>query len=54
MNKDYISGLVGFATPMIAVITSFQEQIEFWLRISGLVVGLIVGLISLYHQIKKL
>ena len=54
MTRDYLSGIVGFATPMIAVVTSFQEQIEFWLRISGLVVGLLVGLLSLWHHISKL
>jgi hypothetical protein len=54
MNRDYLGSVIGTVTPLLAVVTSFQEQIEYWLRISGLVVGLIVGLIGLYHQIKKL
>lgn len=31
-----------------------QEQLEYGLRISGLVVGLIVGLLSLWQILKKL
>jgi hypothetical protein len=54
MNKDYLSSIAGTVTPILAVITSLQEQIEFWLRVSGLIVGLLVGLLSLWHHIRKL
>jgi len=53
MNKDFFHSAVGTLTPLVAVITSLQENIEFWLRISGLVVGLIVGLASLWRIITK-
>jgi hypothetical protein len=53
MNRDYLGGMVGTFTPIAAVAASTLEQIEVWLRIGGLIVGLIVGLISLYHQLKK-
>jgi hypothetical protein len=54
MNKDFIHSTIGTIAPLLGVITSFQEQIEYWLRISGLVVGLLVGLLSLWQLIKKL
>ena len=53
MNKDLFHNTIGTLAPLVAVITSFQEDIEFWLRISGLIVGLIVGLASLWRIITK-
>ena len=51
---DYIlKAIVGIASPVIGVITSFQEQIEWTLRVASLVVGLIVGIMSLVGMIKK-
>jgi len=38
----------------LGVITSLQEQVEYGLRISGLVVGLVVGLLSLWQILRKL
>lgn len=54
MSKDFLHSTIGTLAPLLGVITSFQEQIEYWLRISGLVVGLLVGLLSLWQLIKKL
>lgn len=54
MNKDLYHSLSGTVAPILGVITSLQEQIEYGLRISGLVVGLVVGLLSLWQIIKKL
>ncbi len=36
------------------MITSFQEQIEWHLRVASLVVGLLVGLLSLISLARKL
>lgn len=47
-------GIVGTVSPVIGVITSFQEQIEWHLRIASLVVGLAVGIMSLVAMIRKL
>lgn len=47
-------GIIGTASPVIGVITSFQEQIEWHLRIASLVVGLAVGVLSLVAVIRKL
>lgn len=54
MNKEFLHSAIGTFVPILGVITSLQEQIEYWLRVSGLVVGLIVGLLSLWQIIKKL
>jgi hypothetical protein len=53
MNKDIYHSAIGIITPMLGVVTSLQENIEYSLRISGLIVGLIVGLASLYRILKK-
>ncbi|MCH7228148.1 hypothetical protein [Haloferula sp. A504] len=47
-------GIIGTASPVIGVITSFQEQIEWHLRIASLVVGLAVGVMSLVAMVRKL
>ena len=47
-------GIVGTASPVLGVITSFQEQIEWHLRIASLVVGLAVGVLSLIAMIRKI
>jgi type III secretory pathway component EscS len=54
MNKELFHSVVGTFVPILGVITSLQEQVEYGLRISGLVVGLVVGLLSLWQILKKL
>ncbi len=49
-----IRGIVGTASPLLGVVTSLQEQIEWHLRIGSLVVGLLVGLLSMITMIRKL
>ncbi len=54
IDLDYLSKvIVGIASPVIGVITSFQEQIEWHLRIASLVVGLAVGVMSLVAMVRK-
>jgi hypothetical protein len=54
LDIDYIlKAIVGIASPVIGVITSLQEQVEWTLRVASLVVGLIVGIMSLVGMIKK-
>jgi hypothetical protein len=54
IDLDYLSkAIVGIASPVIGVITSFQEQIEWHLRIASLVVGLTVGVMSLVAMVRK-
>jgi hypothetical protein len=42
------------ASPLPGVITSFQEQVEWHLRIASLLVGLAVGVLSLIGLWRKL
>ena len=49
-----LKGIIGTASPVLGVITSFQEQIEWHLRIVSLLVGLAVGVLSLIGMWRKL
>ena len=54
IDIDYVSkAIVGIASPVVGVITSFQEQIEWHLRVSSLCVGLAVGVMSLVAMVRK-
>ena len=48
-----LDSLVGMTAPMLGLITSMQEHFEYWLRVGSLIVGISVGLVSLYRVIKK-
>ena len=40
IDLDYVSkAIVGIASPVVGVVTSFQEQIEWHLRVASLCVG---------------
>ncbi len=53
INTKIFDTLIGMAAPVIGLVTSMQAQFEFWLRIGSLVVGIAVGVASLYRIIKK-
>lgn len=46
--------IVGICTPLVAALTSFQENIEWGLRITSLIVGVLVGVATLISMIRKL
>tara|TARA_A100001037_G_scaffold74190_1_gene66418 strand:+ start:991 stop:1158 length:168 start_codon:yes stop_codon:yes gene_type:complete len=48
-----VDSLVGMTAPMLGLITSMQEQFEYWLRVGSLIVGITVGIASLYRLVKK-
>jgi hypothetical protein len=55
IDFDYVSkAIVGIASPVLGVITSFQEQLEWHLRVASLSVGLAVGVMSLVSMARKL
>jgi|TARA_R100000664_G_C2740625_1_gene129177 hypothetical protein len=53
INTRIFDSLIGMAAPVIGLITSMQEQFEYWLRVGSLIVGIAVGLASLYRILKK-
>lgn len=55
IDLDYASkAIVGIASPVVGLITSFQEQIEWHLRIASLLVGLTVCIMSLVAMTRKI
>ena len=55
IDIDYVmKAFVGIASPMVGVITSYQEQLEWHLRVASLGVGLLVGVMSLVSMVKKM
>jgi hypothetical protein len=55
IDLDYVSkAIVGIASPLVGVVTSLQEQIEWHLRVASLLVGLAVGVMSLVAMARKL
>jgi hypothetical protein len=55
IDIDYVrNAIVGTASPVLGVITSYQEQVEWHLRAASLLVGLLVGILSLVAMVRKL
>jgi hypothetical protein len=55
IDIDYIfKAIIGVASPVVGVLTSMQHQIEWTLRVASLLVGLIVGVMSLVSMVKKM
>ena len=52
-GRDILHGVAGTVAPALGVITSFQEQLEWGLRMTSLTIGIIVGLLSLFRLLKK-
>ena len=46
--------VTGIAATSLGLITSLQENLEYNLRITSLILGIAVGLVSLYRIIRKL
>ena len=47
------NGITGVAASFGAVITTFQTQLEWWVRMSGSILGILVALITLYNLLRK-
>ena len=55
IDIDYVrNAIIGTASPVLGVITSYQEQIEWHLRAASLLVGLAVGVLSVIAMWRKL
>jgi hypothetical protein len=48
-----VDSFTGIMATSLGLITSLQEQVEFSLRIISLIIGISVGLFSLYRILKK-
>jgi NAD/NADP transhydrogenase beta subunit len=51
--SKFVMGVSGMTLNALAVITSMQEQIEWGFRIFSLVVGITVGLLTIWSLLKK-
>ena len=55
IDIDYVrNAIIGTASPLLGVITSYQEEIEWHLRFASLLVGLLVGILSLVSMVRKM
>jgi len=52
-SSKTLDTLFGIVTPTVAVAASFQDQLEYWLRISSLMLGILVATVSLYRLLFK-
>jgi hypothetical protein len=50
---NLINGAVGTIASLLGVISTFQEQLEYGVRITGGLIGIAVGLITFYNAKKK-
>jgi len=50
---NLINGAVGMAGSLFAVLTTFQEQLEWWIRVTGGLLGIIIALITLLNFVLK-
>ena len=51
---DILLGMVGTVAPALGVITSFQEQCEWWLRVVSLLGGIVVAVLTAASLVRKL
>jgi len=50
---NLINGAVGAVGSFLGVLSTCQEQLEFSVRITGGLIGILVGLITLYNFVRK-
>ena len=53
MNPRLVDSFIGMVAPIIGLVTSMQEQLEYWLRVGSLIMGLVVASVSLYRLIFR-
>ena len=49
-----VRGTIGTASPLLGVVTSLQEQVEWHLRVASLLIGLAVGVMTLAGLVRKM
>jgi len=53
-HPEICKGLGAVTINILAVLTSTQESIEFWLRCSSLIIGILVGLLTIASLLWKI
>lgn len=51
---DFARGVIGSGSALLAALTTTQEQLEFWLRVASLLVGIGVGIISGWSILRRM
>lgn len=46
------NGLIGFAASCLGVLSTFQEQFEWWVRITGGMMGIFVTAAAIYRIVQ--
>ena len=46
------NGIIGMFASMLGFISTFQVQLEWWVRMTGGVLGIIIAAITLYNLVK--
>lgn len=49
-----VKGAVGTLTPVLGVVVSVMSEVEAWLRIGSLIVGIAVGVASFISIVRKM
>jgi hypothetical protein len=52
--RDSIYAICGTAAPLVAVVTSYQEQVEYSMRIASMVLGMLASAIYIISLIRKM
>jgi hypothetical protein len=52
-GKDILHGFIGTIAPAVGFVTSFQEQLEWGMRMTSLTIGILVGILSLVKLLRK-
>jgi len=52
-NQIITNAATGLAGSMLSVITTFQEELEWYVRMTGGLLGIAIAAISLYRLLKK-
>lgn len=50
---NLVNGAIGTVASFLGVISTFQEQLEYGVRITGGIIGIIIGLITLFNFARK-
>jgi hypothetical protein len=52
-HRTVFEGFVGSAASFLGLLTSLQEQLEYGLRLTSLLVGIAVGVVTLVRALRK-